>query len=97
MDEGFIRRVIPERISEPRARISFPTQLSYYLLAMISSFLPVSLNTNAVARELALRQRRKELDRITEGEGPSDAYAVSLLPKKEQHRSISKPGIQVQA
>jgi len=59
MDDEFptyIPRVILEKISNPRARISstFPIQLSCYSLTMMSSFLLVSLNTNAIPSELAL-------------------------------------------
>jgi len=61
---------------------------------MMSSFLLLSLNTNAIPIEQALHQKR-ELDEITKVEGLSDAYAVTLLRMKKQQRSRSKPGMQV--
>jgi len=52
--------------------------MSYYLLTMISSFLLVSLNIDAILSELTLHQRRKKLDEMTKGEGLGDAYAATL-------------------
>ena len=53
MDEFLadVSRVILENLSEPQARIPLPIQPSYYLLIMMSSFLLVSLNTNAIPSE----------------------------------------------
>jgi len=45
--------------------------MSYYPLIMISSFLLVSLNIDAILSELALRHRRKKLDEMTKGGGLS--------------------------
>jgi len=47
--------------------------MSYYPLIMISSFLLVSLNIDAILSELALRHRRKKLDEMTKGGGLGDA------------------------
>jgi len=80
MDDEFpadIRRAIIEKSSEPQARISstFTTQMSYYSLTMMFGFLLVSLNINATPSELALDQKRKELDEITKGGG---AWAMPM-------------------
>jgi len=50
---------------------------------MVSSFLLVSLNIDAILDEITLHQRRKKLDGMTKGEGLGDAYAATLSRIKE--------------
>jgi len=45
---------------------------------VMSSFLLVSLNIDAVLSELTLHQRRKKLDEMTKGDGLGGAYAATL-------------------
>ena len=62
---------------------------------MISSFLLVSLNIDAILAEIAPYQRRKKLDEMTKGEGLDDAYAATLSGMKTQQRSKWKLGMEV--
>ena len=62
---------------------------------MISSFLLVSLNIDAILGEITLHQRRKKLDEMTKGEGLGDAYAATLSRVRAQQRSKSKLGMEV--
>ena len=71
------------------------TIMSYYSLTMISSFLLVSLNIDAILGELTLHQRRKKLDEMTKGEGLGGAYAATLSRVQAQPASRSKLGMQV--
>jgi len=52
---------------------------------MMSSFLLVSLNMNAIPSELTLLQIINKLHEIAKGEG--DACAIAISRMKEQHRS----------
>ena len=62
---------------------------------MVSSFLLVSLNIDAILGEVTLHQRRKKLDEMTKGEGLGDAYAATISRIKTQQRSMSKLGMEV--
>ena len=62
---------------------------------MISSFLLVSLNIDAILAEIAPYQRRKKLDEMTKGEGLDDAYAATLSGMKTLQRSKWKLGMEV--
>ena len=62
---------------------------------MVSSFLLVSLNIDAILGEITLHRRRKKLDEMTKGRGLGDAYAASLSRMKVQQRSRSKLGMEV--
>src|SRR5437588_8943586 len=62
---------------------------------MVSSFLLVSLNIDAILGEITLHQRRKKLDEMTSGKGLGDAYAATLSRLKAQRRSRSKLGMDV--
>ena len=62
---------------------------------MVSSFLLVSLNIDAILGELTLHQRRKKLDEMTKGDGLGDAYAATLSRVQTQPRNRSKLGMQV--
>ena len=62
---------------------------------MISSFLFVSLNIDAILGGITLHQRRKRLDEVTNGEGLGNAYAVIISRILVQQRSGSKLGMEV--
>jgi len=62
---------------------------------MVSSFLLVSINIDAILDEITLHQRRKKLDEMTKGEGLGDAYAATISRIKAQQRSRSKLGMEV--
>ena len=62
---------------------------------VVSSFLLVSLNIDAILGEITLHQRRKKLDEMAKGEGLGDAYAETLSRIKAQQRSRSKLGMGV--
>ena len=53
-------------------------------------FLLVSLKIDAILGEVTIRQRRKKLEEITQGNGLSDAYAATLSRLKAQkgHKSV---------
>jgi len=71
------------------------TCVSRYQLTMMSSFLLVSLNIDAILSELTLHQRRKKLDEMTKGEGLGHAYAAALSRVQAQPGSRSKLGMKV--
>ena len=62
---------------------------------MVSSFLLVSLNMDAILGEITLYRRKKKLDEMTKGEGLGDAYAATLSRMKAQQGSRSKLGMEV--
>ena len=64
-------------------------------LTVVSSFLLVALNIDAILSEITLCQRRKKLDEITKGEGLGGAYEATLSRMKAQSRSRSKLGMDV--
>jgi len=94
-----IMRVIPAKISEmyviKNLKYILNISLSPCLLTVISSFLLVSLNMDAILGEVTLHQRRKKLDEMTKGEGLGDAYAETLSRVKAQPKSQSKLGMEV--
>ena len=47
-------------------------------------FLLVSLNIDAILREVTIRQRRKKLEEMTQGNGLSEAYTATLTRLKAQ-------------
>ena len=62
---------------------------------MISSFLLVSLNMDAILGEITLSRRRKKLDEMTKGESLGDAYSVALSRIMAQRGSRSKLAMDV--
>ena len=62
---------------------------------MVSSFLLVTLNIDAILDEVTLYQRRKKLDEMTKGEGLGDAYEAIFSRMRAQSRSRSKLGMEV--
>jgi len=61
---------------------------------VISSFLLVSLNMDAILGEVTLSRRGKKLDEMTKGEGLGDAYATTLSRVRAQQKSRSKLGME---
>jgi len=55
-----------------------------YLPKTIYRFLLVSLNIDAILAEVAIRQRRKKLEEMTQGNGLSKAYTATLTRIKAQ-------------
>jgi len=62
---------------------------------MVSSFLLVALNIDAILGEITPYQRRKKLDEMTKRKSLGDAYAATLSRMKAQPRSRSKLGMEV--
>jgi len=62
---------------------------------VVSSFLLVSLNIDAILSEVTLYHRRKKLDEMTKGEGLGDAYAATLSRIRMQPRMRAKLGMEV--
>ena len=58
-------------------------------------FLLVSLNIDAILGEVTIRQRRKKLEEITQGNGLSDAYTATLTRLKSQKGYKSVLGLNV--
>ena len=62
---------------------------------MVSSFLLVSLNIDAILSELTLHQRRKKLGEMIKGDSLGDAYTATLSRVQAQPKNRSKLGMQV--
>ena len=60
-------------------------------------FLLVLLNISAILREVAIRERGKKFEKMTQGDGFNDAYATTLTRLKAQkgHKSKSALGLRV--
>ena len=60
-------------------------------------FLLVPLNIGAILREVAIRERGKKFEKMTQGDGFNDAYATTLTRLKAQkgHKSKSALGLKV--
>ena len=58
-------------------------------------FLLVSLNIDAILGEVTIRQRRKKLEEMTQGDGLSDAYTATLTRLKAQKGYKSVLGLKV--
>ena len=61
----------------------------------MARFLLVSLKIDAILGEVTIRQRRKKLQEITQGNGLSDAYTVTLSRLKAQKGYKSVLGLKV--
>jgi len=62
---------------------------------MVSSFLLVSLNMDAILGGITLHKRRRKLDEMIKGNGLGEAYAATLSRRKEQPGGRSKLGMKV--
>jgi len=65
------------------------------LPTIVSRFLLVSLNMDAILGEVTIRQRRKKLEEIARGNGLSDAYTETIKRLKSQGGNRSMLGVQV--
>jgi len=61
-----------------------------YLSKVVYRFLLVSLNIEAILAEVTIRQRRKKLEEMTQGNGLSEAYTATITRIKAQkgHKSV---------
>ena len=66
-----------------------------YLLTIVCRFLLVSLNIDAILGEVTIRQRRKKLVEMTQGNGLSEAYTATLSRLKAQKGYKSALGLKV--
>ena len=87
-----IKRVILEKMPDMCVDVSpLPTM---YTDQRLSRFLLVSLNIGAILGEMTIRQRRKKLQEITQGNGLGDAYTETLTRLKAQKGNKSVLGQQ---
>ena len=73
----------------------FRTINDEYLLTILSRFLLVSLNMDAILGEVTIRQRRKKLVEMAQGNGLSEAYTATLSRLKVQKGYKSVLGLKV--
>ena len=66
-----------------------------YLQTIVSRFLLVSLSIEGILGEVTIRQRRKKLEEMTQGNGLSDAYTATLSRLKAQKGYKSVLGLKV--
>ena len=66
-----------------------------YLPTIVCRFLLVSLNIDAILGEVTIRQRRKKLEEMTQGNGLSGAYTATLSRMKAQKGYKSVLGLKV--
>jgi len=64
-------------------------------LTVVSSFLLVALNMDAILGEITLTRRRKKLDEMTKGAGLAVAYTETLSRMQAQPGGRSKLGMDV--
>ena len=57
-------------------------------------FLLVSLNIDAVLQEITVRQRKRKLDEMIQGNGLRDAYSATLVRIKAQKGGMSRLGME---
>ena len=61
---------------------------------MVTRFLHVSLNIDAILEEVTIYKRRKRLEEMTKGQGLGDAYTATLTRIKSQNGSKSRLGME---
>ena len=66
-----------------------------YLPTIVGRVLLVSLNLDAILGGVTIRQRRKKLEEMTQGNGLSDAYTATLSRLKAQKGYKSVLGLKV--
>ena len=69
--------------------------IDVYLPTIVSRFLLVSLSIEGILGEVTIRQRRKKLEEMTQGNGLSDAYTATLSRLKAQKGYKSELGLKV--
>jgi len=92
-----ITRIILERISDMCVRAFGIPNLSNdtYLPMVARRFLLVSLHIDAILGEVTIRQRRRKLEEMTQGNGLGDAYTGTLTRLKAQQGNKSILGLKV--
>ena len=76
--------------------IRYPRPINdVYLPSIVCRFLLVSLNVDAILGEVTIRQRRKKLEEMTQGNGLSGAYTATLSRMKAQKGYKSVLGLKV--
>ena len=92
-----ITRAILEKISDMCVRVfSTPNLPNDIYLPMVSRrFLLVSLHIDAILGEVTIRQRRRKLEEMTQGNGLGDAYTGTLTRLKAQKGNKSILGLKV--
>jgi len=91
-----IIRIMIERTSNMCVRtFSVPSLSLMYAYQRLCRFLLVALNIDAVLGEVTIRQRRKKLQEMVEGNGLSDAYTATLTRVKGQKGNKSVLGVKV--
>jgi len=90
-----ITRVILEKISDMCVRVFGTPTLSNdkYLPMVARRFLLVSLHIDAILGEVTIRQRRKKLEEMAQGNGLGDAYTGTLTRLKAQKGNKSILGL----
>ena len=69
--------------------------IDIYFLTVVSRFLLVSLNIDAILGEVTIRGRRRKLEEMIRGSGLSEAYTASLSRLKAQKGYKSVLGLKV--
>ena len=69
--------------------------IDVYLPRIVARFLLVSLNLEGILGEVTIRQRRKKLEEMTQGNGLRDAYTATLSRLKAQKGYKSVLGLKV--
>ena len=64
------------------------------MLTVVTRFLLVSLNVDAILGEVTIYKRRKRLAKMKKGKGLGDAYRATLTRIKSQNRSKSRLGME---
>jgi len=90
-----IVRVILDKISDMCVGPFRISTLSMMYTYQVVRFLLVSLSIDAILGEVTIRQRRKKLEEITQGNGLSDAYTATLARLKSQKGYRSALGMKV--
>jgi len=91
-----IIRIMMEKISDMCVgTFSIPSLSLMYAYQRLCRFLLVALNIDAVLGEVTIRQRRKKLEEMAEGNGLSDAYTATLTRVKGQKGNKSVLGVKV--
>ena len=63
-------------------------------LTLVTRFLLVSLNIEAILEEVTIYKRRRRLEEMTAGQGLGDAYTATLTRIKSQNGSKSRLGME---
>ena len=92
-----IIRIIVEKTSDMCVGVSgIPTLFNnVYLPTTVHRFLLVSLHIEAILGEVTIRQRRKKLAEMAQGNGLSDAYTATIIRLKAQKGNKSILGLKV--